>query len=69
MKLLRGLVENAQKEERPAASKQGLDGIKLTMLADGDDIESFLIVFECIMLAEGIPEKWWSFMIAPKLTG
>ena len=57
MKLLRDLVESGRKEERRTTGKQGLDGIKLTKLTDGDDIESFLTVFERIMVAQEIPEE------------
>lgn len=69
MKLLGGLVQSAWKDEWPTTKKQGLDGIKLTKLADRDNIESFFMVFEHIMVAQKIPEEQWSLMIAALLTG
>ena len=69
MLLLRSLVEGARRQDEAVVAKRGLDGVKLTKLADGDDIEAYLTVFERVMASQEIPEERWSFMLAPQLTG
>ena len=58
-----------KKDTLPMIGKLGLDGIKLTKLTNGEDIESFFTVFERIMAVQEIPEERWSLIIAPQLTG
>ena len=43
--------------------------IKLTRLAEGDDIESYLTTFERIMAANEVRRERWSYQLAPYLTG
>ena len=69
MLLLRNLAEGARRRDEAVVARRGLDGVKLTKLADGDDIEAFLTVFERVMAAQEISEERWPFMLAPQLTG
>ena len=43
--------------------------MKLSRLADSDDIEAYLSKFERMMGAYGIRKERWPFQLAPQLTG
>ena len=60
--------------ERAAATdstrgRSTVEAIKLTKLTDEDDIESYLTTFERIMAANEVSREYWSFQLAPHLTG
>ena len=52
-----------------ARGRSTTEHIKMTKLTDKDDIESYLTTFECIMAANEVSREWWSFQLAPHLTG
>ena len=37
-------------------------------LSDEDDIQGYLVTFERMMIAYGVPKDWWVFRVAPQLT-
>ena len=38
-------------------------------LSEKDDIEAYLVTFECIMEAYKVPKNEWTYHLAPQLTG
>ena len=42
---------------------------KLTKLTEGDNVEAYLTTFERTMTAYRVEQNWWSYMLAPQLTG
>ena len=68
LRMMREMLEGARREE-PAPERRAFDGLKLKKLADGEDIEAFLTVFERVMQARRTPQDQWSYILAPLLTG
>ena len=51
-------------------AKSGLElSVKLVALKDDDDIESYLITFERIMVVHKVEKERWSHYLAPQLAG
>eukprot|EP00731_Ephydatia_muelleri_P012821 Em0007g131a len=42
--------------------------VKLVALSEKDDIEAYLVTFECIMEAYKVPKNEWTYHLAPQLT-
>ena len=66
MESLMKLVETLMRKE---ASKPKELSVKLVPLTENDDIESYLVMFECIMEAHKIEDKSGTQFLAPNLTG
>ena len=47
----------------------GPESLKLTKLAEGDDIEAFLTTFERAVVAHGVDEDKRAAILTPQLTG
>ena len=68
MELMRRLVEESRRPvPEPKADVAALP--KLTKLAEQDDIEAYITVFERTMTAYEVDKSRWSYMLAPQLTG
>ena len=52
-----------------ARARNDIEPVKLTRLAENDDIEAYLTTFERIMVAHEVKKERWSFKLAPQLTG
>ena len=61
------LVENVGKGKSSAPS--GEAAVKVTRLAEDDDIEGYLTTFERQMAAYEVDQKRWAYLLAPKLAG
>ena len=62
--LVQGLTER-----RPRRVEVGPESLKLTKLAEGDDIEAFLTTFERAVEAHGVDRDKRAAILAPQLTG
>ena len=62
--LVQGLTER-----RPRRVEVGPESLKLTKLAEGDDIEAFLTTFERAVEAHGVDRDKCAAILAPQLTG
>ena len=62
--LIRGITDR-----RPRRVEVGPESLKLTKLADNDDIEAFLTTFERAAQAHGVEADKWAAILAPQLTG
>ena len=62
--LVQGLTER-----RPRPVEVGPESLKLTKLAEGDDIEAFLTTFERAVEAHGVDRDKRAAILAPQLTG
>ena len=62
--LVQGLTER-----RPHQVEVGPESLKLTKLADGDDIEAFLTTFGRALVAHGVHRDKHTTILAPQLTG
>ena len=62
--LVQGLTER-----RPCRVEVGPESLKLTKLAEGDDIEAFLTTFERAVEAHGVDRDKRAAILAPQLTG
>ena len=62
--LVQGLTER-----RPHRVEVGPESLKLTKLAEGDDIEAFLMTFERAVEAHGVDRDKRAAILAPQLTG
>ena len=51
---------------RPAETSEH---VKLTKLAETDEVEAFLTTFERVMTLGRVPEEAWTLRLAPQLTG
>ena len=49
--------------------RRNLSELKLTKLADNDDIEAYLTTFERLAGGFGIEKERWAYLLAPQLTG
>ena len=43
--------------------------LKLVLLTEKEDIEAYLVTFECIMAAHQVEKDCWQQYLAPQLTG
>ena len=68
MEMLQAMVEAGTRRDA-APGRASDDKVKLSKLAECDDIEAYLTTFERMMAAYEIPEGRWSFKLAPMLTG
>ena len=50
-------------------ARNDIEPVRLTRLAENDDIEAYLTTFERIMVAHEVKKEHWSFKLAPQLTG
>ena len=67
---LMSLVRDSHKTDSPTAKLLGgVPQVKLVQLTEQDDIEAYLMTFECIMQAYEIPREQWTYYLAPQLTG
>ena len=62
--LVQGLTER-----RPRRVEVGPESLKLTKLAEGDDIEAFLTTFERAVEAHGVDRDKRAAILAPQLSG
>ena len=62
--LVQGLTER-----RPRRAEVGPESLKLTKLAEGDDIEASLTMFERAVEAHGVDRDKRAAILAPQLTG
>ena len=62
--LVQGLTER-----RPRRVEVGPESLKLTKLAEADDIEAFLTTFERAVEAHGVDRDKCAAILAPQLTG
>ena len=53
----------------PKKNTPGAEPVKLTKLAEGDDIEAYLTTFERVMHVAHIDDSTWAVKLAPQLTG
>ncbi len=70
MELFQGLLTglHAQGESAERRAEKDRD-VKLTKLAETDDIEAYLTTFERMMTSYEIPADRWVHKLAPHLTG
>ncbi len=70
MELFQGLRTGLHKQGEAAERRAEKDrDVKLTKLAETDDIEAYLTTFERMMTSYEIPANRWVYMLAPHLTG
>ena len=65
---LKLIVKLAETQKADSTKHAGLS-VKLVPLVAEDDIEAYLVTFECILTAHGIDETRWAHFLAPQLTG
>ncbi|XP_064399260.1 uncharacterized protein LOC135345747 [Halichondria panicea] len=70
MELFQGLLTGIHKQGESAERRAEKDrDVKLTKLAETDDIEAYLTTFERMMTSYEIPADRWVYKLAPHLTG
>ena len=70
MQLLRDMVEGSRRrEEVPTRAVGESDKLKLSKLAEADDVEAYLTMFERMMVVYEVDRTRWAFKLAPQLTG
>ena len=63
------LLQHLLTDKQATAPARETDIVKLTRLADSDDVEAYLTTFERLMRAYEVLKERWSFKLAPQLTG
>jgi len=61
---MQALMDVATSKEKPPPNRSSLE-VKLVPLSTKDDIEAYLVTFECVMLAHEIPDNRWAIHLAP----
>ena len=69
MECLQKIVTEHSTGSAPPRERSGTEAVKLTRLADNDDIEAYLTTFERVMLAHEVCKDRWPYQLAPQLTG
>ena len=69
VEMLQGLVERERRGDESTRGATGAEPVKLTKLAEGDDIEAYLTTFERVMHVAHIDDSTWAVSLAPQLIG
>ena len=75
MNALRSVLERGAEREAEGARRpreragEAAEQIKLTRLSEADDVEAYLTTFERMMRLGHVDENFWTFRLAPQLTG
>ena len=70
LQTLRAMLESRSSPHSGGARhEERTEHIKLTKLAETDDVEAFLTTFERVMTLGRVPEGTWTLHLAPQLSG